>query len=32
MGRLIEDTQERSCAIDSIALRIAYLFYDTGTF
>jgi hypothetical protein len=28
-GWLFEDIQESSLAIDSVALRIAYLFYDT---
>jgi hypothetical protein len=31
-GRLFEDIQESSRAIDSIALRVAYPFYDVRTF
>ena len=31
-GRLFEDIQESSRAIDSVTLRIAYPFYDTRTF
>jgi len=31
-GWLFEDIEERSRAIDSVALRIAYLFHDTCTF
>jgi len=31
-GRLFEDIQESSRAIDSVALRVAYPFYDTRTF
>ena len=32
VGRLFEDIQKRSRAIDSVALRIAHPFYDTRTF
>jgi hypothetical protein len=31
-GRFFEDIQERSRAVDSVALRIAYSFHDTRTF
>jgi hypothetical protein len=31
-GRLFEDIQERGRAVDSVALRIAYSFYDPRTF
>ena len=31
-GRLFEDIQDRSRTIDSVTLRIAYLFYDTRAF